>query len=169
MLSDYGFFRPNNEFNLEEFIVEFSDGKRKVWGGRNRVFLFWKIRPFLLLKFFRVVAADSMKLLSRFKYPTSVQSEMRAAQKCSEFILRHLNSLPTQLAEDYVHLFQAQNRKYMAILYRIERKKLLLRNARFCERLVETDFACMPPHMVRSLKNFRLLKQRAQELPLDQV
>ena len=146
MLLDYGFLRADNPLNRERVLVNFSKRKVRAWGDRNYAWLFWQIRPFGIMRLFRLVAASSTIDMRQWKWVRNWETEQRAAKTCSSFINNHLAQLPTTLAMDYPLLHTSMGRKKLALVYRIERKKLLLRTANFCTYVSDSILPCLSRH-----------------------
>ena len=135
--------------NKDKFYVpSLSEKKQRVWDNRDYVWLFWSMRPLGLMKFFRVVSADNEEL-PEWKAPSRWSWERKAANTCVGLIRDHVDSLPTKLDRDFELLKASRGRKRLAILYRIARKRILLRTAEFCQHVMDNILSCIAPAIVR--------------------
>lgn len=158
MLTDYGFFRRDPEWNKEKFFATDMDKeKQQLWANRPFAWLFWRIRHMGVLRFFRLVAAATPFQIKGYARPRSIPIERRAAQTCVDRLRDYVASRATSIAQDVQLLadIKTQGRHRIAIEYRLERKRLFLRTQTWCQRVIEQVVKCIPQRVVVSPKYFK--------------
>lgn len=171
-LDSYGFLKLGNQMNTEilyfpehsplltrnETLVlamrkrlamnEF-DHPESFKATRDGFTIFYQVRGHELMFYMRLISVrrNERYLAKQIRRPASLARELQLAQRCLGLFQEKLDSFPTTIHQDYALWFSPETRSSprwrVAVEYRIELKKLLLRNLCFCERLLTAqDVRC---------------------------
>ena len=170
----YGFVSPGNHLNYEAILMpqDLPNRDQKVYlnSQKDELQLRWEINPFELLAFYRLVVATDHTSMKNFRYPTSLEIEFEAGAACFDEIEEQLQFKPTTLRNDLKLLEDMQNsgqrnkRLVLALLYRIDQKKIALKNQGFCFALTEDLLPCIPSFRFGQLSYFRQIKKLATKM-----
>ena len=169
---NYGFVNPRNKVNTEELDLPeptwLHDAKIETLGSDFMLRLGPQVEPFNLLRIFRVLEARTAKQISNAAHATSWVVEYRAlAETCHSIIGKHLSSYPTTLGYDVAvldHMKENRNfsniafwRRWTALTYRIDQKRIFFDHLWFCDRALEDVLFCTPRRAVSRPRYFREL------------
>jgi len=159
----------DNEHNVERIPLHLSEDEElsAVQRGvlrRDHIRLFTTLRPLVIMRYFRVASAEDPAEARYFLRPSHWTREHRAAKLCFLVASDELGQMATTLAEDYPLLAEAKGRRRWAIMYRLERKRVLKRTADFCQYVVDQILPCVASKVVLTPRYVRLLLEAADKV-----
>ena len=171
----YGFAFRGNPFNQETLRPSQFEPQRnpsqealrkiKISMNDDQDFIGfgWTINPFQLLRRIRLTLAESEAELAFIDSPYDQHLETFRANFCVRLLRTHLMTKKTSLDRDFELLRalktsgERNTNYYLALIYRIDQKKIILKNIDFCQRLAD-DIPCIAGRAFKKrLRYYRLL------------
>ena len=163
-METYGFVRLSNIYNYADISFDGILGDSALDEEKKKIlkdfFFHLRVKPLRNLRMFRILAARTERGLANYRNPRSVRQERRALRIGRELISKELSVAKTTIEEDW-ELYKKNegisSRLQLAILYRVEWKKLIEKNRDFNNLAMNQVLKCVTTRYVRSPKYFKKL------------